>query len=137
MSEINENVIADEEVTPPETTEEVIDTHEYVIIGGEKFQTEFVSTGINAICFALADIPIADVVTRFSGAKELRISGADLKPYGIYQNVIFASAMVNAEGIVTVTFRIATNEEIRLKNLEQTQVEQDEVIAELIGGGEE
>lgn len=130
MSEINENVIIEEPV------EGLVDTHEYVNTGKESFQTESIMTGSNSISFALADMPIVEVVGKFSNLTELEVSGADLQPYGIYKNLAFASATVDTDGIVTVTFRIASDEEIRLANLEQTQAEQDEVIAELIGGGE-
>lgn len=117
-------------------TEEPADTHEYVTVGSENYQTENVTTGTNSISFALADMPIADVVEKFSHVTELEVSGADLQPYGIYKNLTFASATVDANGVVAVTFHIANDSEVRLKNLEQTQAEQDEVIAELIDGGE-
>lgn len=112
------------------------DTCEYVMTGKESLKTESVLTGTNSISLAVPDMPIADAVEKFSDVKELGISGADLQPYGVYENLTFASATIDAEGIVTVVFHIATPEEIRLANLEQTQFEQDAVLAELIGGGE-
>ena len=127
MSEIVGENVTNEEVNEP-------DTHEYVIIGEENYKTESVSTGIDSISFTLSDMAIADAVEKFSGITELKVSGADLEPYGIYKNLTFKSAAVNADGLVTVVFHIASAEETRIANLEQTQAEQDEVIAELIGG---
>lgn len=124
--------IKEENVTTEETTE--ADTNEYVIIGEENYKTESVSTGTNNISFTLADMAIADAVEKFSGVTGLKVSGADLEPYGVYENLTFSSATVNADGIVTVVFHVANKEEIRIVNLETTQAEQDEVIAELIGG---
>lgn len=121
-----------EDVTNEEVTE--VDTHEYVIIGDENYKTESVSTGTDSISFALVDIAIADAVEKFSGVTELKVSVADLEPYGIYENLTFKSATVDADGLVTVSFHIASAEEKRIAMLEQTQAEQDEVIAELIGG---
>lgn len=118
------------------TTEKTVEkgTHEYVIIGEENYKTESVTTGINNISFTLTDMPIADVVEKFSNVEELKISGVDLQPYGIYKNLTFSSVAVDYTGGVTITFHIASAGEIRIATLEQTQAEQDEVIAELIGG---
>lgn len=126
MSEILEENIAE-------------DTHEYVIIGEENYKAESVSTGIDSIKFALADIQIADAVEKFSGVTELEIAGEDLKPYGFYKNLTFTSATVNADGIVIIEFHIASELEIRLTNIEATQDMQDGAILELASaiGGEE
>ena len=124
--------IIEENVTNKEVTE--VDTHEYVIIGDENYKTESVNTRTDRISFVLADMKISDVVEKFSGVTELKVSGENLEPYGIYENLTFKSTTVDANGFVTVDFHIANAEEIRIANLEQTQTEQDEVIAELIGG---
>lgn len=109
-------------------------TNEYVIIGDENYKTEFISTGADSISFVLEDMTIADAVEKFSGVTELKVSGADLEPYGAFGNLTFKSATVDANIFVTVVFHIASAEEVRIVMLEQTQAEQDEVIAELIGG---
>ena len=127
MSEIIEENVTNEEATVP-------DTNEYVIIGEENYKTESVNTRTDSISFVLADMKISDAVEKFSGVTELKVSGENLEPYGIYENLTFKSATVDANGLVTVDFHIANAEEIRIANLEQTQTEQDEVIAELIGG---
>ncbi len=127
MSEIIEENVTNEEVAES-------DAHEYVIIGEEKYKTESVNTRTDSISFVLADMKISDAVEKFSCVTELKVSGENLEPYGIYENLTFKSATVDTNGLVTVDFHIANAEEIRIANLEQTQTEQDEVIAELIGG---
>lgn len=125
-----------ETVTTAETVEETTKTHEYVIVGGTSYQTESVLTGTDSISFALTGIEIAAVVEKFKPVTDLSVSGEDLKPYGVYSNLTFTSATVDAEGLVTVVFHIATKEEVRIKKLESTQAEQDIAISELMFGGE-
>ena len=110
--------------------------NEYVIIGKENYKTESVTTGVDSIGFSIAGMEIADAVKKFKTVTELSISGEDLKLYGVYSNLTFVSATVDADGVVTVVFHIATQEEVRIKNLEATQTEQDVAISELMFGGE-
>ena len=117
-------------------TTEATDTHEYVIIGSENHKTESVSTGTDCISFALADIAIADAVSKFESVTELKVAGEDLKPYGVYKNLTFKSATVDANSLVTVEFHIASAEEMRLSTLEQSQEEQNVVIADVLYGGD-
>ena len=131
MSEI-ENVTENEELATE--TGGTVDTSEYVIVAGESYKTASVTTGLNSIAFTLSDMPIADAVSKFASVTELDVCGADLQPYGVYRNLTFASAEVDAAGLVTVRFSITSDADVRLAALEQSQAEQDEVIAELIGG---
>lgn len=113
---------------------------EYVTVNGENYKTESVVTGVDTIRFTLLDMEIAEAVEKFKSVTDLSVSGEDLKPYGVYSNLTFNSATVDADGLVTVVFHIATKEEIRIKNLESTQAEQDIAISELMfgeDGGEE
>ena len=125
-----------ETATTAETVEETTKTHEYVIIDGTSYQTESVSTGTDSISFALNGLEIAAAVEKFKPVTDLSVSGEDLKPYGVYSNLAFTSATVDADGLVTVVFHIATQEEVRIKKLESTQAEQDIAISELMFGGE-
>lgn len=127
--EIKEENVTNKEVTEP-------DTHEYVIIDEENYKAESVTTGTDSISFALADMAITDAVTKFSDVTELDVAGADLQPYGVYRNLNFASATVNATGLVTVRFGIASAADVRLSALEQSQEEQNVVIADILYGGE-
>ena len=113
---------------------------EYVTINGENYKTESVVTGVDTIRFTLPNMEIAEAVEKFKSVTDLSISGKDLKPYGVYSNLTFNSSTVDADGLVTVVFHVATAEEIRIKNLESTQAEQDIAISKLMfgeHGGEE
>ena len=123
-----------ETVTTAETVEETTKTHEYVIVGGTSYETDFVATGTDSISVALTGLEIATVVEKFKPVTDLSVSGEDLKPYGVYSNLTFTSATVDADGLVTVVFHITQPEELRLAALERSQAEQDDAIAELLGG---
>lgn len=119
-----------------EIKEENVTTDEYVIIGDENFKTKSVSTGADRISFTIANIAIADAVEKFKDVTELKVSGENLEPYGWYNNLTFTSVTVYDDGLVTVAFHIAQPAELRLAALEKSQAEQDEAIAELLGGEE-
>lgn len=125
-----------ETVTTADTVEETTKTHEYVIVGGTSYETDFVATGTDSISFALTGLEIATTVEKFKPVTDLSVSGEDLKPYGVYSNLTFTSATVDADGLVTAVFQIARPEELRLAALERSQAEQDDAIAELLGGEE-
>lgn len=110
--------------------------NEYVIIGKENYKTESVTTGVDTIRFTLSDMEIATAVEKFKDTTDLSVSSEDLKLYGVYSNLTFVSATADADGLVTVVFHIARPEEIRLAALEKSQAEQDDAIAELLGGEE-
>ena len=80
-------MVENEELTAE--TGGTVDTSEYVIVAGESYKTVSVTTGLNSIAFALSDMPIADAVSKFASVTELDVSGADLQPYGVYQNLTF------------------------------------------------
>ena len=125
-----------ETVTTADTVEETTKTHEYVIAGGTSYETDFVATGTDSISFALTGLEIATAIEKFKPVTDLSVSGEDLKPYGVYSNLTFTSATVDADGLVTVVFHIAQPAELRLAALERSQAEQDDAIAELLGGEE-
>ena len=125
-----------ETATTAETVEETTKTHEYVIVGGTSYETDFVATGTDSISFALTGLEIATAVEKFKPVTDLSVSGVDLNPYGVYSNLTFTSAAVDADGLVTVVFHIAQPADLRLAALERSQAEQDDAIAELLGGEE-
>ena len=117
--------------------EAVSGTKEYVTINGKNYEVDAISSGVGTLKFAIKSMPIADVVTEFSDATELSVSEDGMTPYGIYKDISLLSTTVNADGLVTVTFRIASTTESRIANLETTQAEQDIAISELVFGGTE
>lgn len=109
---------------------------EYITANGTEYECHSVATSTNGISFAL-DGDVSEIANSFKSVKALSVSGEDKEVYGEYDNLLFNSAMVDNDGIVTVSMNIKSNIERRLEKLETTQVEQDDSIAYLMFGGEE
>ena len=105
---------------------------EFVIISGESIETSAVSTGINSISMTFAGADISEMVAKFTDVTDLSISGEDLVPYGIYSNLVFAVAEVDAESNVKITMQIGSNLEQRITALEESQEIQNEAIDGII-----
>lgn len=107
---------------------------EFVKVNGVEYAYSSVITGIDSISFLLMEQKVADIEKAFRPVTELTVAGEDKKIYGTYKNLSFESATVYEDGSTMVTMHIKSDTEIRLESLEQTQAEQDEVLAELLGG---
>lgn len=109
---------------------------EYVHIDGKSYEALLVTTSNGSISFTLQNMTVADAVEKFESAKTVDVSGEDQQIYGAYRNVTFAAVAINEDKSITVAFKVPSDIEQRISVLEKTQEEQDEVIAELLGGGE-
>ena len=112
---------------------------EYIKANSIEYECQKVTTGINNISFIMEGQEIGAVHAAFKDITELTVSGEDKETYGIYENLYFTSATVNADGAVCVTMSAKPDTEIRLENLEATQDVHGEAIselAEIIAGGE-
>lgn len=108
---------------------------EYITANGTEYECQSVTTGLDSISFVMAGQEISDIKTSFKDVTALEVSGEDKTIYGTYANLSFESATVYENDSVRVTMHIKSETEVRLENLEESQAEQDEVIAELIYGG--
>lgn len=109
---------------------------EFVKANGAEYACEAVVTGIDSISMLMKGQAVADIETAFCQVTELTVADEEKEIYGTYKNLSFESATVYEDGTVMVTMHIKSKTELRFESLEQTQAEQDEVIAELLGGGE-
>lgn len=91
---------------------------EFVTIDGITYATENVSTGLDTISFSITEMAIEKALETFKPATELSVSKDGEEPHGVYANLKFASATVDADRLVTVTFRIASDMEKRMENIE-------------------
>ena len=107
---------------------------EFVKVNGVEYAFSSVITGIDSISFLIMQQKVADMEAAFRPVTELTVADEDKKIYGTYKNLSFESATVYEDGSTMVTMHIKSDTEIRLESLEQTQAEQDEVLAELLGG---
>lgn len=109
---------------------------EYVHIGGKSYEALLIATSNDSVSFTLQDMTVADAVEKFETATAVDVSGEDQQIYGAYRNVTFAAVATNEDKSITVAFKVPSDTERRISVLEKTQEEQDEVLAELLGGGE-
>lgn len=109
---------------------------EHITANGTDYPCKSVVTGTNSISFTVEGQSISAMEALFREVSELAVSGDDGKVYGTYENLDFESATVYGDGSVRVCMHIPSELELRMKELEQTQNEQDAAIAELYGGGE-
>ena len=107
---------------------------EFVKVNGVEYACKAVVTGVDSISFSIEGQAVADMEKTFRQVTELTVAGEDKEIYGTYKNLSFVSATVYEDGSTMVTMHIKSDTEIRLESLEQTQAEQDEVLAELLGG---
>jgi hypothetical protein len=111
---------------------------EYITANGTIYKCSKVTTGLDSISFTFIqeNVSIDTIVEQFKTVTELSVSDDENnEQYGIYNNLEFKALSISANGNMTVTMFIRSNMEIRLENLEISQAEQDDVLAELIYGG--
>lgn len=108
---------------------------EYITANGVEYAAKSVTTKMDGIGFTLEG-DVSEIASAFKSVTELTVSGEDKVVYGVYGNLSFSSAMVDSEGLITVFMRIKQDMEQHVETLEQSQAEQDEVIAEIMYGGE-
>lgn len=107
---------------------------EFIKANGAEYACKAVVTGVDSITFSMEGQAVADMEEAFRPVTELTVAGEDKEIYGTYKNLYFESATVYEDGTVMVTMHIKSKTELRFESLEQTQAEQDEVLAELLGG---
>ena len=110
---------------------------EYITANGTKYECQNVTTSTNSISFTMEGQEIDTISTAFKDVTELKVSNESEEVYGTYSNLMFESATVYKDGSITVVMHIPSATEVRLKSLESSQAEQDELIAEIMFGGEE
>lgn len=110
---------------------------EFITIGDKSFVTNKTQTTIDTISFTLECTTVEVVEAVFKKAQSLTV-GTDKEVYGEYPDVEFQSMTIGAEGEITVTMHILSKSEKQIRDLQTSQAEQDEAIAQMLyGGGEE
>lgn len=110
---------------------------EYITIGGTKYECQKLTTETDAISITLVGQDIAEVTESFKNETALTVSNEENEIYGIYSDLTFKSATVYANGSICVAMHIPSEEELWKAKIEASQAEQDEILAELLLGGEE
>ena len=107
---------------------------EFIKANGVEYACKAVVTGVDSISFLIVHQKGADMEEAFRPVTELTVADENKEVYGVYKNLSFESATVYGDERVMVTMHIKSATELRFESLEQTQAEQDEVLAELLGG---
>lgn len=109
--------------------------NETITVGGVKYTVTNVDTGLNSISFLLPDLTEDEAKAAFKNAKSLTV-GDGKTAYGEYPDVEFVSITIGADESVKVSMHILTETEKQLRELQVSQLEQDEAIAAMMFGGE-
>ena len=107
---------------------------EYITANGTKYECQNITTGTNEIRFTLKG-KVDTLKSAFKDVTSLTVSAEDDVTYGKYENLRYRAITEYDDGMVEITMKILTDVEIAVEDLQKTQAEQDEAIAELVGGG--
>ena len=115
--------------------------NEIITANGVKYTVQNLNTGLNTISFMVQGLTVEDAEAAFRNVVSLTIGtiGTDEAEdivYGEYPNVTYESITKDAEDNITVTMHIPTKTELQIAELQESQAEQDEVIATMMFGGE-
>lgn len=108
---------------------------EIIKANGVNYNTINVSTSANSIIFTIADGDIVSLKNIFKKVTTLSVVDSDTPDeiYGEYNNLSFEFISEDAEGNVTIVMHIPTALELAVAQLQSSQADQDEAIAELYG----
>lgn len=109
---------------------------EIITTGGVSYAVENVGTGITTISFTLPDLTEDEAKAAFKNATSLTVGNETDEAYGQYPDIEFESLTVGADEEITVTMHILNETEKQIRELQASQAEQDETIAEIMFGGE-
>lgn len=107
---------------------------EYINANGTVYECQKIETESNAIVLTI-DGKTEELKEAFKNVTNFTVSGKDNEAYGNYENLKYQSVTEYEDGTVTIKMKILSDMEIAVSDLQKTQAEQDDVIAELIGGG--
>lgn len=109
--------------------------YNYIKIGDKQYKTGLAMETATAISFCIYDMTVDKAAEAFADVTEFCILDSDGKTVkGIYKNLSFTSATVDATGTVTVNMALQSPEVIMIKELKKTQEEQDALIASILFG---
>ena len=115
--------------------------NEIITANGVKYTVQNLNTGLNTISFMVQGLTVEDAEAAFRNVESLTVGtiGTDeteYTVYGEYPNVTYESITKDAEDNITITMHIPTKIELQIADLQESQAEQDEVIATMMFGGE-
>ncbi len=112
--------------------------NEIITANGVKYTVQNLNTRLNTISFMVQGLTVEDAEAAFRNVASLTVGTNEAEDivYGEYPNVTYESITKDAEDNITVTMHIPTKTEMQIAELQESQAEQDEVIATMMFGGE-
>lgn len=110
---------------------------EYIKVNGITYECQNVTTQENSISFTVKGHEIETIKDKFGAVTALTISDSSGDVYGTYENLSFESTTVFADGSIEVVMHIPTEMELRVMALEAALEEHDELVSEIMYGGDE
>ena len=108
--------------------------NEIITTNGVSYVAHNVTTSPKSIAFSISG-DISEIKEAFENATELTVSNEDGNVYGEYANLSFESITEYADNTIVVTMHIPSQLELAVTQLQASQNDQDEAIAELYGMG--
>lgn len=110
---------------------------EYIKANGITYECQNVTTSADAISFTVEGHEIETIKDKFGAVTALTVSNSSGDVYGTYENLLFESATVFVDGSIKVVMHIPTEMELRVMALEAALEEHDELVSEILYGGDE
>ena len=108
---------------------------EIIIVNDVNYDTTDISTSANSIAFTITGGDITSLKNTFKEVTALSVADSETPDtiYGEYENLSFESISEDSEDNVTIVMHISTALELVVAQLQSSQADQDEAIAELYG----
>lgn len=108
---------------------------EIITIGEQQYISKNIVTGVDSISFDVNGLTLDEAKSIFKDVTSLTISNDDGVVYGKYPDIKYSSITEFEDGTITVNMHILSDIERQLRDLHKSQLEQDEVITEILFGG--
>lgn len=109
---------------------------EYIKIKEEYLEGQ-IQTEPEGLKFTITNLTVEQLAEKCKGVTKVEVAGKEKDIYGVYENMVFISALLDAEGSVTVTMKKKNNIEVEIERMQQILNEQAVVIADILYGGGE
>ena len=106
-----------------------------ITVNGMEYNIRKLDVGLNHIQFITNDLTIHNAIDIFKDVDTVSLSKSNsTESYATYENLMFASASVAANGSVTVTMTILSYADIKMKESEKLQSNIEDIVSRLIYG---
>lgn len=119
--------------TPTETKDTTVG--DIVTVNGMEYRIRKLDVGLNHVQFITDDLTIHNALDIFKNVDTISLSKSNsTEAYATYENLVFASASISADGAVTVTMTILSYADIKMKESEKLQSNIEDIVSRLIYG---